>query len=677
MVAPFPPLRDGVGRYAEQEVVALRAEGHTCEVLAPVACAAHHVENFRRRGMGLRRLRKYSRRYDSVILQYQPAHYHRQSRGFWRVLSSLGMVWTFWLTRNLTIVCHEVEYPPNAAGRFRPAHLLERLAWRSARHVEFHTSFELEQMERRMRIRPRSVSFRDHGRTFAPAVVEDRKEARRRLGIPDEVTLLLCIGFIQRHKGFDRAIRAFRKTQAPGARLVVIGSLREELPEHQACLEGLRVLAAPDDRVEVIERALSDEAFDRWIAASDVVLLPYLEIWSSGVLERAKLMDRPVIASRVGGMPEQTGDQDELFDDEEGLAEILARRLGGEVIARPTELTAEGAIEFVQREVARRRGEGTSVDRVRSSLMDLYGSMGVHPVVLPSQRRFVGRLITLMKRVAMRLSAPVAIPIMGQVNEFERATLDAFKAVVAELRHADPGIYSAIGYPMFEERFRGHSDELRRTQRERYLAHLEGCDPVLDIGCGRGEFLEVLREAGIEAKGVDLDADSVEACREKGLAVDQGDAVPHLRSLSASSLGGVFAAQVIEHMPLRAILDLLTASFRALRPGGVLVLETINPQSLYALANWYVMDMTHVQPVHPETLEYLAEQHGFVDTSVHYSSELHSSEPAVEAVPDDAPGWASSLVTEVNAELEALSNVVFAPADYALIARVPAAQRSY
>src|SRR5262249_2366711 len=131
MVSPFPPLRDGVGKYAAQEVERLRSEGNEVEVLAPAACAAHYVEDFKR-GPGLVRLRRYARRYDRVILQYQPSHYPSHGSGMRRIVSNMKMALAFRTTRNLTIVCHEVEYPPPEWPRWRPETVFERMAWKSA-----------------------------------------------------------------------------------------------------------------------------------------------------------------------------------------------------------------------------------------------------------------------------------------------------------------------------------------------------------------------------------------------------------------------------------------------------------------------------------------------------------------------------------------------------------------
>ena len=167
-------------------------------------------------------------------------------------------------------------------------------------------------------------------------------------------------------------------------------------------------------------------------------------------------------------------------------------------------------------------------------------------------------------------------------------------------------------YALFEERFRGSPDEISRAQRF-YLDSLRGVPgPVLDAGCGRGELLRLLRDEGIPAAGVDTNPVSVQALRREGLSVEQGDAVGYLESRPPGSLGAVTAFQLVEHWTPAEIFRFLQAARRALAPGGVLVAETINSDSLSALRAFY-LDPTHVRPVPPDALRFLAEAAGLTD----------------------------------------------------------------
>jgi SAM-dependent methyltransferase len=210
---------------------------------------------------------------------------------------------------------------------------------------------------------------------------------------------------------------------------------------------------------------------------------------------------------------------------------------------------------------------------------------------------------------------------------------------------AQPKADSVPDYFAFESKMRGSTEHVRRGQRA-YVDDFRDAAPVLDVGCGRGEFLGLLREAGIEARGVDADADMVAYARGEGLDVTQADALEHLAGLDDGSLGGIFLAQVVEHLPAATLLRLLELAHAKLRPAGVLVAETINPLSPLALRNYFA-DLTHAQPLVPETLQLLARHAGFDSTEIRYAN-----------APEPAEGVD-----------ERINEIVFAPLDYALIAR--------
>jgi SAM-dependent methyltransferase len=220
-------------------------------------------------------------------------------------------------------------------------------------------------------------------------------------------------------------------------------------------------------------------------------------------------------------------------------------------------------------------------------------------------------------------------------------------------------------YTAFENRFRGERAEIRSRQAD-YLKLLRGQAPVLDLGCGRGEFLDLLRAEGIAARGVDGNANAVRECRERGLDATLGDVVAALRAEPRATLGGVFAAQVVEHLPPKALAELLAAAHEALRPGGLLVLETVNAASGLAFLDVFIRDLSHERPLHPETLRFMAAAAGFNEARI----ELRSP------VPDDVrlallpSGALPPPATKVlNENLERLNALLFAPLDYALIAR--------
>jgi O-antigen chain-terminating methyltransferase len=222
---------------------------------------------------------------------------------------------------------------------------------------------------------------------------------------------------------------------------------------------------------------------------------------------------------------------------------------------------------------------------------------------------------------------------------------------------AQPAAASVPDYFAFESRMRGSVESIRDRQRL-YVDVLRDAAPVLDAGCGRGELLGLLREAGVEARGIDADFDMVAYARGDGLDVEQADLVEYLQGAADSSLGAIFMGQVVEHLPAPTLVQTFQLAAAKLRPGGVLIAETINPLSPIALRNYFA-DLTHAQPLVPETLELLARQSGFAETEIQYLNE-----PAERLTEPDDP--------VIAANVRRLNDLLFAPLDYALVARTAA-----
>jgi SAM-dependent methyltransferase len=168
---------------------------------------------------------------------------------------------------------------------------------------------------------------------------------------------------------------------------------------------------------------------------------------------------------------------------------------------------------------------------------------------------------------------------------------------------------SELSQRSFADLFRGPEERVRERQRP-YIALLAGHAPLLDVGCGRGELLDLAREEGIEARGVDIDQSMVEHCRAKGLEVELADAVEALERADDGSLGAVFSAQVIEHIPHADLVRLLQLARRKLKPAGLFVAETVNPHAGHALKAFWV-DPTHQHPLFPEAVLALCQESGF------------------------------------------------------------------
>ena len=181
------------------------------------------------------------------------------------------------------------------------------------------------------------------------------------------------------------------------------------------------------------------------------------------------------------------------------------------------------------------------------------------------------------------------------------------------------GGIESFKYVGFEDQFRGSATVIRERLQD-YLPLFAAQQDVLDIGCGRGEFLDLLRQQGVRARGLDINHEMVEVCRQRGLDASEGDALGYLRGLADESLGGIFAAQVVEHLEPDYLVRLLQRAGEVLRPGGVLVLETVNVACWFAFFQSYVRDITHVRPLHPDTLAYFVRASGFPHVDVQYRS---------------------------------------------------------
>jgi O-antigen chain-terminating methyltransferase len=218
-------------------------------------------------------------------------------------------------------------------------------------------------------------------------------------------------------------------------------------------------------------------------------------------------------------------------------------------------------------------------------------------------------------------------------------------------------------YVAFEQLFRGSSEEIRKRLSD-YVPYFRGLAPVLELGCGRGEFLELLRDAGIDGRGVDLNPDMVRRTRELGLSAEVGDVVDFVASREPGSAGGIFAAQLVEHLPPRVLGGFLEGCCRALRPGGRLVLETVNPRSLVALVEAFYRDLTHEKPLHPETLDFALRAAGFREVELRYSSPVPQRARLSPLTELEAGRGASTL----NRNFEKLNQFLFGEQDYAAIA---------
>ena len=223
-------------------------------------------------------------------------------------------------------------------------------------------------------------------------------------------------------------------------------------------------------------------------------------------------------------------------------------------------------------------------------------------------------------------------------------------------------------YVGFEDQFRGSQLDIR-GRVEQYVPLFEGASDVLDVGCGRGEFLDLLRARGVSARGVDTNDEMAAVCRDRGLEASVGDGLSYLLSLPDESLGGLFAAQVVEHLEPDYLMQFLAAAYNKLRPGSRIVLETINPACWFAFFSSYIRDVTHVRPLHPDTLQYFLRASGFQNVTVRYTAP-YPDEDKLQTVPNSGAGpYGGPTVMEIafNDNFRKLNELLFTYMDYAAI----------
>jgi SAM-dependent methyltransferase len=362
---------------------------------------------------------------------------------------------------------------------------------------------------------------------------------------------------------------------------------------------------------------------------------------------------------------------------------------GGEGFQEHDELLShEAAVELVRKRASAERGSAepdwVAASAHRERLL---------PLTLPDPN-LGGGLRAFLKRTIARLTRWQLAPLLRQLNNAnaeyrerlaaEEARSNELAAGLEELKLAsgrvgreDEGLATAAAagsdgsddleafYEAHQERFRG-SRESVRARLEIYLPQVQSVaspgHPVLDLGSGRGEWLALLTEHGIAAYGVDINSSFVAGGSETGLDVRQADAIEHLRSVPDGSLSAVTAFHLVEHLPPAALVDLVGNAVRALRPGGLLILETPNPLNLKVGAASFHIDPTHVRPIHPLFLEFVLENRGFAEVRTAMVN-APSEPPLAVAVSADAG------IETLGRMAELLNEAFFVGTDYAVIGR--------
>jgi O-antigen chain-terminating methyltransferase len=351
-------------------------------------------------------------------------------------------------------------------------------------------------------------------------------------------------------------------------------------------------------------------------------------------LDRLKLQTAEA-AARAKKMEERVGA--DLAAANVGIADLSSRYEAlKQVNARIADLSSR--YEALPQDLAARlEGLERIIDSLASSINILHDTTARILRRAADQGR---RLDLLIAEARSRLPEPLA---REQIETFEEVGRDRLAAL----------------YVDFEDRFRGDRPDIAGRQSI-YLSHirdaaeLTGLKTFLDIGCGRGEFLELLKNAGLEPRGVDSNAVMVAACCDLGLEATKADGVSHLRGLPDGQLAGVSGFHIIEHISYDALIALIDAALGALAPGGVLILETPNPANLLVAAERFYFDPTHRNPLPSEMMAFMVEARGFVDVEI---VPLHPVDHLQRRYEDPM--------------LALLQEKLYGPQDYGVVARKP------
>jgi len=279
------------------------------------------------------------------------------------------------------------------------------------------------------------------------------------------------------------------------------------------------------------------------------------------------------------------------------------------------------------------------------------------------------------------VSAKISSQIEGKVNEVvatvnEDIKNKAWLANLLEQRIGKKqeeklpftGTDEDMNFFVFEEKFRGTREDIKGKQLK-FLEYSKGCKNVLDIGCGRGEFLEILKENGINAKGIDVNEDMVGYCQSKGLNVEKADAIEYLDKIEDKSLDSIFLDQVVEHLEPKYLIKLLELCYKKLKFGYYIVIETVNPLSLTSFANFY-LDLSHKKPIHPETLKFLSESAGFREIEVKFFSPIPDEYQLKKVeISENTEENERKRIEVYNYNINKLNKTLFGHQDYAVIGK--------
>lgn len=347
------------------------------------------------------------------------------------------------------------------------------------------------------------------------------------------------------------------------------------------------------------------------------------------------------VGSELARNREEAAEKFRAVEPRFAQAEMRAQRLVAEA-RNLAALTAQWPevqrqAEEVERKVAEHRAEALHLSAIfeeRARLMEV----SFRDLIKSQHSEFSGSLAAGLGEIQkqlwddmQRIRLEFERTIYAELRLVRQRTAAAPVAAPSETPTAAPSL--AFDYQAFANRFRGTEDYIKAGQRF-YVPYFQAAREVLDIGCGRGEFLEVMREASIPARGIDLSVESVEECRRKGLTADVADLFTYLGRLPDRSLGGIFSAQVVEHIAPERLPEMIRLCAAKLERGALLAIETPNPECLAIFATHFYIDPTHTRPVPHPLLAFYMEEFGLGAIETHPRFPAPDSWPELNELPE-------------------------------------------
>lgn len=290
-----------------------------------------------------------------------------------------------------------------------------------------------------------------------------------------------------------------------------------------------------------------------------------------------------------------------------------------------------------------------------------------------------GPIMSFIKKLTRRAPNLIGAPAPLRVNAFHLLLIRIINEQDLRIKNVESALIKEqerfnelrqsitnFDYIGFEDEFRGPEDQIKARQ-SRLVTFFSGKSNVLDIGCGRGEFLELLRENQIKAQGIDADEDMVRRCQKKGLQVIKGDALAYLGEQKDNFFDGIFLGQVVEHFAPANLIKLIELCYIKLKKNGYLVMETVNPLCLSVFANSFFLDITHQKPVHPQFLNFQLRSLGFKDIEIIFMSPMDEN-LKLQKIDNDKNDHIN-IINTMNDNWEKLNNLLFSYQDYAIGAK--------